>query len=584
MLVLFTGNPLNPGNFVSGVFLCPIGRLLLWQVNHRSIQSKGVTMEKSMAVIANAVGATLGVDVIFQGSDIAATDGKKVILPAAAAIKNDLAFKGLIVHEGAHIRLTDFDYINEHFVNNRELHHIHNLVEDIRIEKVMFRMYKGARSWLDATVTWAIKSKWFKPSKMDATPSTKVLTGLLHGLRAFELGQPIPFAANSVQIARDAGEMGFFDRLYQIAVRGSNGSFIEGVRAAEEIYELLRTNQPRIEKPDQNPNQSSSSNSGANDPSQQQGDESKSQDSKENDLNNASGQPVSSGNAKQEGNELGISPDFKSDLGDMMKSFLNKESHGKKTEATYRHFESTHSPTKVHRDLVRLIGHQMGSRLEMMLIAQTEDHEYLTRSGHRLCGKRITQAVMGGSTFQRRELGEEIDTAVSIVVDASGSMKELISVVLSTAYCLCDVMEKLDIPVSCLTFNEHFTTQVKEFEQSSSQCGSAFMVGSGGGTPMEAGVIRGAKDLSTRQETRRVLICLSDGRPDNLDNTLTALRTAVYEGLDVACLYLMDDVSDPAVGVQDMINRINKIDGAHATLVFRRDAVKGLFKVLEAML
>lgn len=107
---------------------------------------------KSLPYMLSIVAAGAGVDLKTDPrATTAATNGRVVILPPLPYTGSELAIYslGYIVHEAGHIRQTDFTAVGTRPTD--QLHRmLVNVLEDIRIERLINGVFPGARHWLDA--------------------------------------------------------------------------------------------------------------------------------------------------------------------------------------------------------------------------------------------------------------------------------------------------------------------------------------------------------------------------------------------------------------------------------------------------
>lgn len=101
---------------------------------------------RSLPATASALGAQLGVKVVV-GGEAAFTNGKTIHVPAVGADINEQDVLALILHEAGHVRFTDF---SDGFKGGFE-GCLFNIVEDVRIERLMSEIYGGAYFLLDST-------------------------------------------------------------------------------------------------------------------------------------------------------------------------------------------------------------------------------------------------------------------------------------------------------------------------------------------------------------------------------------------------------------------------------------------------
>ena len=123
---------------------------------------------RSVANFVNIVTGRNDIPVTFSSGDDSYTDGKKVVISSNIKDKNFDSIVGLALHEGSHIKLSDFDFLKElgnGFVVNEEIKvkafkkgydeyvlktHLKNLlnyVEDRRIDYFIFKNSPGYKGY-----------------------------------------------------------------------------------------------------------------------------------------------------------------------------------------------------------------------------------------------------------------------------------------------------------------------------------------------------------------------------------------------------------------------------------------------------
>jgi cobaltochelatase CobT subunit len=114
-------------------------------------ETKGVT---------RTLGRNSNLDVVFQGSQ-AGTNGSTIVMPALPAdteLTNVQArgFRGFADHESLHVRHTDVEVFAKMFgtdkAPNQLFYHLYNAIEDVRIERIGIEEYPGIQKNLAATV------------------------------------------------------------------------------------------------------------------------------------------------------------------------------------------------------------------------------------------------------------------------------------------------------------------------------------------------------------------------------------------------------------------------------------------------
>lgn len=123
---------------------------------------KNQTLNNAFPIVAAALGNKFGVQVSVGGSD-AFTDGEVINLPAYHF--EDSSFKdvawGYLAHEAAHLRFTDFgDFRNAATSAIRKS--IVNILEDIRVERLMQMTYPGTKQTTEKVVEHLVQTGEFQ--------------------------------------------------------------------------------------------------------------------------------------------------------------------------------------------------------------------------------------------------------------------------------------------------------------------------------------------------------------------------------------------------------------------------------------
>ena len=103
------------------------------------------SLNGAFPIVAAALGNSLGVKVRVGGC-VAQTDGKTITVPAYNQddpYYKDIAW-GYLAHEAAHVRFSDFDEFAR-AATSPIRKTIVNIIEDIRIENGIIKLYPGAK-------------------------------------------------------------------------------------------------------------------------------------------------------------------------------------------------------------------------------------------------------------------------------------------------------------------------------------------------------------------------------------------------------------------------------------------------------
>jgi len=138
-------------------------------------------------ILLQILAAKAGIHASFSRRDTFATDGKRVYVPEWAQTLPTDVLLGFFAHEAVgHIRMTDFEVKSEMPLANSVL----NLLEDIRIERMIPLIFPGARRLLAETAEYASRRFWLPPDPgEEADALNQGFFWLVRRLRRDILGQ-----------------------------------------------------------------------------------------------------------------------------------------------------------------------------------------------------------------------------------------------------------------------------------------------------------------------------------------------------------------------------------------------------------
>jgi cobalamin biosynthesis protein CobT len=148
---------------------------------------KNRTLHNAFPIVAAAIGNRFGIKVSV-GGDQAYTDGKSIQLPAYEGDDpdyQDVAW-GVLAHEAAHIRYSDFSLRYGNSVLRRRLC---NAIEDVRIEHELAKDFPGTRLTIRTVIEKMIVKGDFVASNIGDHPANILYSFVLKNLRARVLGQ-----------------------------------------------------------------------------------------------------------------------------------------------------------------------------------------------------------------------------------------------------------------------------------------------------------------------------------------------------------------------------------------------------------
>ena len=202
---------------------------------------------RSLPLLAAVLGDAYGVAVVI-GGDSAHTDGKTIHLPALP-VEGDATVlalaRGLLDHEAAHIRETDFEALR-HWRSTPFAHHIWNSLEDWRVEKRLADLFPGCRQNFRWLIEHYFASTGTAARAGDTNPALAILNAILLTVRSWD--------ASGIQANRDEkikevnrAFPGLWPRIQAVLEKAGSEcrSTQDAIRLAEAIVALVEQERTR---------------------------------------------------------------------------------------------------------------------------------------------------------------------------------------------------------------------------------------------------------------------------------------------------------------------------------------------------
>ncbi len=530
-------------------------------------------------------------NVVFAG-DQACTDGSRVVLPQCEDDKMMThrqvnVGRGYANHESLHKLLTDFDegqkWLRKMYETKRGFTaHMGQAIEDVRIENGGRSLYPGMAKSIDKTAEQVCKE--FKVVA-DKDPSIckdpwKVLPVAVTWIGRMKLGYPSPtikqaFDQLAPDIQRRASLIADVVIGMPTGVKGVgqvdqptawNGSR-QGMALAEKVAnELAQDVPPPTEQPMENPN-GSKSGDGTGSPSETsrrtKGNPNGSKDSDEEtssglkEVENTTSRSHGASEGSEENVLQGEPQSFNPNLDQVVDHFVPKRDTKKKKTlkgSFTTEDDKIEEPKQAIREPDFYRGEYMNARnsmgsklatmrrkLEKALITKTDTDYETSRTGRLNIRGKASSLIMGGANVRRKKVeGESIDTAVSLLVDCSGSMHGQPMVLAGhSAIALSECLSAGQIPYEVIG---HTTTSLKRknsdlfydqgkryerecgvymplfkpFEKNLNQCRHlmGFIPTASDNSNADAdALLYAGRRLLEREETNKILMLLADGYP-----------------------------------------------------------------------
>lgn len=580
----------------------------------------------ALPIIARALGDKFGVE-IKQGQR-AQTDGKVIFIPPLS--ESDAVYQGrmfsayelakklgigYVVHESSHVRHTDFSAKCELMKIPFGMHLI-NILEDIRIEKKMAREFPGTADDLTQLMEVLSVDGFFEPIKSDDHPAS-VMTGyMMYKLRHDYLDQK-PMAALLEQ-----AEMVFNDTIPQGAAIKFEALIFDVAKCkdtadvmllAEKVYRMIEQEADKEEEKDDKENQDDENQSddqssqenqqstpNAPDGNQDQADDEQSQQSPSSNGDDSDSQnPQDNGqpavdNSKSDdklddsskGKEsilrqvLNATEDdgMPGDLGDVISGGLNAIADTS-TENVMANTVVTKSQgtDQFFIQKTNTAVNALRHRMQIMLQSQARSKVIGTNLGNRLRADRLYQSKLGGNVFAKKIKQTQVNTAVKIFVDISGSMQKEISatdkvsrieIAKEAAFALAmtlDSIQGVNVSVDIFPVKNGDWVSIERLnsfnEPVRSRSGNFSKVKADGSTPMSQCLKASFADLLRQREPRKLIMVITDGEPDNLPATVKTIEMIKAHGVEMLGLGINQHVGH-LFEQHGNISNVNDLAGA----------------------
>jgi nitric oxide reductase activation protein len=150
----------------------------------------------------------------------------------------------------------------------------------------------------------------------------------------------------------------------------------------------------------------------------------------------------------------------------------------------------------------------------------------------------LHRAFFGQSNvFKRSSRTIGLDTAVHVLVDISGSMKEKINLASQSTYSICEALSKVPgvnvaataFPGSPIQSEEpvySYDTTVAPILKQGEKIHKRFKLTVGGLTPLAEAIYWVLQEMSRLKESRKIIVIITDGAPDSETNALESIKKA----------------------------------------------------------
>ncbi|OAI04338.1 nitric oxide reductase activation protein [Methylomonas methanica] len=568
---------------------------------------KNRTLHNAFPIVAAAIGNRFGIKVSV-GGDQAYTDGQSIQLPAYEGDDpdyQDYAW-GLLAHEAAHIRYSDFTLRYGNSVLRRRLC---NAIEDVRIEHELAKDFPGTRLTIRTVIEKMIAKGDFVASNINDHPANILYSFVLKSLRAMVLGQSalLPLVEQTEAALKATFPKGAVTRL-----KGLLSEVPEGLQSERDCLQLTdriltmieqefeqqrRRNQaqqseneegsPESDDTDQDA-ESADLDSGqrelderlpndtADDPSSaSDGDD----DSNPGNLDNEPSSQAESASSDPQGDDedateiadpMGVlqtllsagDSDIEQDVFESLKSALSLAAENV-SELLMPSGDEPPMDERAGAFLLRKVQGESGkirAALQGLVQSQTLNRSQHACRGRRLDGKRLHRLPLGETKlFQRKQAKSAPNTAIHLLLDKSESMGYQVTdsqgqpigsrmpIALEATLALALAFEGIPgVNPGVTAFpgsQDDSVFRLLDHGQRINARTGAFSVAAAGSTPMTEAIWFGAASLLRCREPRKVLMVMTDGQPNESLSTLELLQRCRDSGIETVGVGLGLDVS-----------------------------------------
>lgn len=496
------------------------------------------SLHRALPIVATALGRKFGVQVAIQGNR-AATNGNTIVLPVLPDDRavHDVAW-GYLAHEAAHVRYTDFETYQKSGTSPLR-NALTNTLEDVRIEKALAHEYPGTRETIGSTVAHVLKEGGFAP---DSTSPAGVLTShVLLKLRSEVLGQDtlVPLAKQADEVLRKTFPKGAVTRLHGLLAEAHNlDTTADALRLTDSIIKMLKEEQEKAKNETKQSTDGKRKGASSGQAGNAEGHGAKGTDGaiggkQAGDMTDqrASDSPTAQQLKALQGALDAKADEVTADVFAEAAQLLNEQSaegirqHGWIVLPAAEIADGTEARKQKVLSDARAHSNRLRAQLTGLVQSARDESRITKRSGRRLDRGRLHRLAVGDPRVFVSVLEHPApNTAVHLLVDVSGSMKEAVpkagssrcQLALDSAVALSLALESIRGVNPAVTAFPGFGAPVQVLQrhnESIRRVAGRFEQTARGGTPMYEALWYAGTQLCLQPEPRKVLLVLTDGDP-----------------------------------------------------------------------
>jgi len=192
----------------------------------------------------------------------------------------------------------------------------------------------------------------------------------------------------------------------------------------------------------------------------------------------------------------------------------------------------------INQSEAKAVGKRVYQKMNRVLIDEAPTADLYRTTGRKLSSRRLVGVASGNNRiFVRKQVQQDTSAAVSFLIDASGSMDEIMDLTNNVAYSLCHGLSQAGVATELGYFSarnsitSHSCYLAKAFD--SPLLAKNVRVQHSGYTPTGEAMMSMLLRLAARGETNKMLFVVTDGDADNPRSVIAALELARELGVKV---------------------------------------------------
>ena len=498
---------------------------------------------RSLPMVAAVLGKQYGVKVEVGGSS-AYTDGNTIHLPGIDLDnKPEMAniVRSYTDHESAHIRHTNFYYVKNQKLPKLTFD-IFNIIEDWRVENELVKQFPGCRHNFD----WLLNYHFNKPIKISKKPE-EIINYILYSVRFWDM----PLLADNCNKLGTAVEQMFPGLVTKInvildIVRTDCETTQHAVSYAKRLTDVLQLFANSSKRNNKKKN-------GSKSPRE----------------NTTSGKKLDTAMSDSENtqmrhklNEFIKNPNTPKtyDLGESTAKLLSSEANKEFSSLSVAVEGSKNVELLSRQDIasVKRSSTALHTRLQSILQSSVLKRRQPSRHG-KLDTHRLYKISHSSRLFLRNEQTVGINTSVHILFDCSGSMRRRIDLAMQSCYAIADSLSKINgISLAVTAFPADNScpsgiSTVYPLLKHDEPLHNKFSMNATGTTPMGEAIWWTLQQEVMREETRKIIIIITDGQPDIMDNTIKAIDQGKEMGIEFYGIGILDSSIKTLLGANSEV-------------------------------